>query len=279
MNTEITISGGETYTNSVVWNGNNHQDNHGTNFGDISKDNIQVFLNVYNLENNYLDESLARKIGENQPPNKPLISGPNIGIFNIQYNYTIFTIDPENDNIYYFIDWGDGHTQGWLGPYVSGQEIILSHVFEQNGFYEIKVKAKDENEAESYWSRPFYVTIGNVPPDEPEISGPNSGKIGDSYEYTFITNDKNGDDIYYANIEWGDGSNTSLLGPYESGEFVTVNHIWSEKGTYNIRAKAVDVHGSESDWGEMRVTMPRNHFIKYRFQNLFYFIKELLELL
>jgi hypothetical protein len=70
-----------------------------------------------------------------------------------------------------------------------------------------------------------------------------------------------------------------LLGPYESGEFVTVNHIWSEKGTFTIRAKAVDVHGSESDWGEMRVTMPRNHFIKYRFQNLFYFIKELLELL
>jgi hypothetical protein len=285
MNLDITIPAGETYTNSVTWNGNDHEDNHGTNFGDISKENIQVMLSVYNSDNGYLDESLARKIGENQPPYKPIISGPSEGISGEEYTYTFVSEDPENENVSYYIDWNDGSTQGWIGPYYSNQEVELGHIFSEDGFYELRAKAIDGNGSESYWSRAFSVMIGNIAPDAPEIFGPSSGSMGLTYDYTFITTDKNGDDIYYTEIDWGDGSNTGLLGPYNSGEEFILSHSWTNQGTYYIRAKAKDILGSESTWGELKVTMPRSHntknydqlFLFERFSNFILYLRNFLE--
>jgi len=45
------------------------------------------------------------------------------------------------------------------------------------------------------------------------------------------------------------------------GLIVTVKHTWENKGTYNIRAKAKDPSGLESDWRTLSVTMPRNRMI------------------
>jgi len=97
----------------------------------------------------------------------------------------------------------------------------------------------------------------NEPPNAPAITGPTNGKVGVEYEYNFSAADPNSDDVYYY-IDWGDDSFEEWIGPYASGEIITVNHTWSEKGTYTIRAKAKDVFGAESDWGTLTVTMPKN---------------------
>ena len=95
----------------------------------------------------------------------------------------------------------------------------------------------------------------NQPPNTPGISGPTSGKPGTSYTYTFITTDPDGDAVYFY-IDWDDGTNSSWIGPFASGEEITKSHTWSEKGTYTIKAKAKDISGAESDWGTLVVTMP-----------------------
>jgi len=286
MNTEISIDPFGNYSLSVIWNGNEHQDNHGTNYGDIIKDNIKVTLAVFNQENGYLDESLSRIIDQNLPPNKPTVSGPTEGVSGEEYVFTFVSSDPEDSNLSYFIEWDDGNPQGWIGPYKSNQEIEIGHTYSKDGLYQIKVKARDEDKIESYWSNPYNIVIGNIAPDPPVISGPKSGSVDLLYDYIFKTIDKNGDNIYYTEIEWGDGTNTGLMGPYSSGEEIVLSHTWTEEGTYLIRAKAKDFLDHESAWGELEITMPRTKISKSVFKlpwddifsNMVFYLKQMLNL-
>jgi len=88
---------------------------------------------------------------ENLPPNTPTITGPTNGRIGIEYNFTFITTDPEGDDIYYYIDWGDDTYEEWIGPYISGEEVIVAHTWSEQGAYEIRAKAKDVFGAESGW--------------------------------------------------------------------------------------------------------------------------------
>jgi outer membrane protein assembly factor BamB len=101
--------------------------------------------------------------------------------------------------------------------------------------------------------------FGKLDPDAPSapiITGQTSGIAGTEYEYTFESTSPLGKDVYYY-IEWGDGSKKDWFGPFSSGEDITVNHTWSEQGTYTIRARAKDTENLWGPWGELQVTMPR----------------------
>ncbi|PNX48544.1 MAG: hypothetical protein BV456_09685 [Thermoplasmata archaeon M8B2D] len=93
---------------------------------------------------------------ENQPPQKPTLTGRRIGNNGTSYRYTFFTIDPDGDDLEYYLNWGDdywfGGAAGWLGPYGSGEEIILEKTFMEKGNYTIRVKARDTHGAESEWT-------------------------------------------------------------------------------------------------------------------------------
>lgn len=62
------------------------------------------------------------------------------------------TTDPEDDDVYYFIDWGDSTNSGWIGPNVSSEVITLYHTWNNRGTYTIKAKAKDIYGWESDWA-------------------------------------------------------------------------------------------------------------------------------
>jgi pyrrolidone-carboxylate peptidase len=100
-----------------------------------------------------------------------------------------------------------------------------------------------------------YLSSINIPPDTPIITGPENGTTGEEYTYKFSTRDADIDNVYYL-IDWGDGTNSDWIGSYASGEEITAKHIWNEKGTYIIKAKAKDVFDAESNWATLTVTMP-----------------------
>jgi hypothetical protein len=80
----------------------------------------------------------------------------------------------------------------------------------------------------------FILTSNNQPPTVPIIDGPTYGKAGVAYNYTFVSTDPNGYDVYYR-IVWGDDSpGEHYLGPYPSGLEVTIKHIFYKQGIYNI---------------------------------------------
>ena len=96
------------------------------------------------------------------------------------------------------------------------------------------------------------------PPEKPSIRGPTSGQPGTEYEYKFVTTDPEENDVYYW-IEWfEEDPSAKWEGPYPSGEEITRNHTWYEKGTYTIRVKAKDIYEIESHWATLTVTIPKN---------------------
>jgi hypothetical protein len=99
---------------------------------------------------------------------------------------------------------------------------------------------------------------GNTAPEAPTINGEARGTPGTEYEYTITTTDAEEDTLYYY-IDWGDGTNSGWIGPYDSGEEITVEHTWEEEGTYTVRVKARD--SEESDWGTLTVKMPKTKSI------------------
>ena len=108
----------------------------------------------------------------------------------------------------------------------------------------------------------YFATFGRPiddPPLKPIItSGTTSGIVGVEYSYTSNTTDPDGDPVYYK-WDWGDGTYSSWLGPYDSGETMETSHAWSEKGSYEIRVKAKDIYCAESNWSDpLPITMPVN---------------------
>jgi len=88
------------------------------------------------------------------PPNPPIIYGPASGKTGVSYNYNFVTSDPEGDDVYYRIIWGDGFpVTEWIGPYHSGQLIIVSHTFLETGTFIIQCQAKDTYNALSNWGQ------------------------------------------------------------------------------------------------------------------------------
>jgi len=97
-------------------------------------------------------------------------------------------------------------------------------------------------------------------PAKPEdLDGPTSGKINEEHTYTASTTDPDGDQLYYL-FGWGNGEFSGWVGPYDSGDTAEASYSWSEQGDYEIRVKAKDDHGVQSEWSDpLPVTMPKNN--------------------
>jgi hypothetical protein len=158
-----------------------------------------------------------------------------------------FTGSAENGTEPYswYWDFGDGETSGEQNPI---------HTYDNPGNYTITLTVTDDEDKISVDTTWALIVDVNQPPSAPSITGPTSGKAGTSNDYNFTATDSNGDDFRYY-IDWGDG-NTEWTSLATSGTPLIVSHTWSEKGTYTIKAKAKDVFGAESEWGELEITMP-----------------------
>ena len=94
----------------------------------------------------------------NTQPEIPDIDGPTSGSAGTEYNYTFNSVDPDGDDVYYYILWGDGYKEIWKGPYASGADANIAHTYDREGTYTIEAKAKDTYDAESDWGT-FTVTM------------------------------------------------------------------------------------------------------------------------
>ena len=97
----------------------------------------------------------------------------------------------------------------------------------------------------------------NQPPEAPTIDGPTRGRPGVEYNYTFVTTDPEGDQVYYLVI-WEEEQRSDWLGPYDSNEVITEYHLWAEPETYTIMARAKDDFDAIGDWTILEITIPRN---------------------
>ncbi|MBS3749589.1 MAG: hypothetical protein KGY67_07830 [Candidatus Thermoplasmatota archaeon] len=92
-------------------------------------------------------------------PNSP--TGPSSGRIKEEHTFEAVTTDPDEDELYYLFDWGNGDFSGWIGPYDSGDTAQAIYTWEEKGDYQIRVKAKDEHGKQSDWSDPMPITMPN----------------------------------------------------------------------------------------------------------------------
>ena len=297
-NQAINIPAGGNISDNLVW------DADAAGYPSVSGNNLQFILAVFDdlpvrawsdpfhqgsdpewapFWAYFVDETIADSPPfVNTPPDIPTIDGPTSGVLDISYEFIIETTDPDEHDVYYYIDWGDDTNTGWIGPYESGDEISVENSWSEIGEYDILIKAKDILDDESGWSDPHTIQITeNEAPEVPSIDGPTWGIPGEQYTYEVSSTDPNGDDIIYC-FDFGDDSGEVCLGPFPSGTSQSVNHIWEEKGTYIVKVKATDIHGASSDWATLEVVMPVNkvvnsfiQLILERFPNAFPMIRYL----
>jgi hypothetical protein len=105
-----------------------------------------VNVTITSLSSPWINSSGYIQIIVNNPPSITMIDGIINGNAGVEYPYNFTAIDPDGDNIFYYINWGDGNNTGWIGPYSSGEKIIKNHSWNKKGIYLIKAAAKDINE-------------------------------------------------------------------------------------------------------------------------------------
>ena len=131
-------------------------------FGDNSSSpeqhptHLYTHIGVYTIQLNVTDingkTSMKTKnitVIDNDPPDEPTVTGPILGRAGVNYTYSCKATDPDGNNIYYMIDWGDITGSATLGPYDSGYEAQTIHSWKIAGRYTIQVKATDTHNTQS----------------------------------------------------------------------------------------------------------------------------------
>lgn len=155
----FSINSSANYTYAEVWG------------FDSTSANITQRTPVNNITNNSFSYTLPKTSvlhfiltgtqQTNLPPSTPTKpQGPTSVDIGPVYTYTTYSIDPNNDMIYYVFDWGDGSisTSSLL---FSGATCYMTKIFTTSGTYSIKVKAVDTKGAESGWSESLSVVVSS----------------------------------------------------------------------------------------------------------------------
>ncbi|MFA5101599.1 MAG: C25 family cysteine peptidase [Candidatus Thermoplasmatota archaeon] len=201
--------------------------------------------------------------GANYPPLFGMPSPAN-GSLNqsLSFLWNIPIYDPDGDEFSWTIQCNNGQTNSGTGAANGTKTLALSDMT-YSTTYTVWVNATDPSGSGEYTSSWYTFTTQqqeNNPPDKPETpTGETNGNINIIYTYTTSTTDLDGDQVYYL-WDWGDGTQSTWLGPYTSGATISTTHTWAKKGSYSIKVKAKDTFDAESDWSDpLPVTMPYSY--------------------
>ena len=219
------------------------------------------------------------------PPNPPVTpEGPSDLDIGKVGRFCTTTSHPEGLKVQYRFDWdssGSHDYSYWTNFVTPGTEICLEHSWNKPGVYVVKSMARDEIGASSSWSVGMTIIIGNHPPDKPETP---LKKTRPQISATFSTKttDPDGDNVFYL-WDWGDGTTSNWLGPYESNETVTISHDWAEEGNFKVKVQAKDIYDFESEWSDStQVRLLKSRVVHGYYMNMlerFIFVLQFIKLL
>jgi len=119
--------------------------------------------------------------------------------------------------------------------------------FAYKGFFNLEYGSLNSDSGYVGWIE-YNAEDYNWPPiGSPKLEGPTYMQANVEYMFNFSSIDPEKDFIFYK-YSWDDGNESKWLGPFESGGVVTANHTWEKEGSYNVKVKAKNEFGPESDW-------------------------------
>ena len=200
----------------------------------------------------------------NNPPYQPSNPYPENGSINIATNIILNWTggDPDDsDTITYDVYFGGMLPIQKIASNISNTSINPGNLVKGLTYF-WNVVAWDNHNTSTIGPGWYFTTTNttNHPPDKPtRPNGPTKGKVGREYPYTTTCFDEDDDHMWFI-WDWGDGNYSDWMGPYNSRSLVEANHTWYEKNNYEIRVKARDEHGLESDWSDpLAIRMPKTY--------------------
>lgn len=187
---------------------------------------------------------------KNNAPQTPSIpSGPSYGMINTTYHFSSQTTDIDDDSISFRFDWGNGDTSYWSYFVASGESIVLSNSWTTADTYYIRAQARDKKMHISDWSDSKQVIISsNRLPNSPAfITGPSNGFVNIFYSYSTSAYDPDGDSVAIQ-FDWNNGSISNWTDFIPNYQIITLRNLWTNSGTYSLRARTKDIDGAISSW-------------------------------
>jgi len=156
-------------------------------------------------------------------------------------NFTDKSYDLDGSIVNWTWDFGDGNIS---------YERNATHAYARNGTYTVNLTVRDDDGEANSTLRNIIISPNNAPNTPSKPSGSSSGYTGIRYTYSTSAIDIDGDRVRYY-FDWGDGTGawTDFV---DSGQFAMKKHEWNEQGVYNVKVKARDEHGAESDWSQIK---------------------------
>ena len=208
----------------------------------------------------------------NNPPYLPINPYPENSSINVATDIILIWLggDPDiDDNVTYDVYFGSMLPLQKITSNISTTSINPG-LLTVNLTYFWNIVVWDNQGASTVGSIWHFTTRANNLPNKPiKPTVQKNGKIGQNYSFITSTTDPDGDQLYY-NWSWGDGTYSGWIGSYDSGEDVNQSYSWSKKGVYNIKVKAKDVFGAESDWSDPHVIRMPKSYIHNQFIQLIY---------
>ena len=148
--------------------------------------------------------------------------------------------DPDGYIVSYQWNFDDGTTSDIPNP---------THEFPLNDAYNVRFSVVD-NDGNMDTLFCNIIIQEQSPPDTPDApSGQTDALTGNTYVYTVVTLDPEGDDIQYG-WNFDDGGSIQWSEWYSSDESCSMSHTWNSLGTHLVRVKARDIWGGESNWSD-----------------------------
>ena len=178
-------------------------------------------------------------------PEKP--SGRTRVAIDYSATYSSVTTDPNQDEVFYVFDWGDGLADTTeLLP--SGDAATATHEWASIGVYVVRVRAQDSKGSWSGWSDTLTVTVTLNHPPEPPLRPTHTGidSVGKPIAFTTSATDAEGDSVrikYY----FAEGQVSGYGPQVASGTAYADTVVYSQNGWKLVYAVASD--GTDtSDW-------------------------------
>jgi len=210
-------------------------------------------------------DSMIFKEGDFQVITNFLQSQPELGGYPCwRYDTAVSMLENMSDlNVDYFTSICNathGTSSVFSNVYDLKQEKIWIHYYyNYNNVLEIDLNEELANGERRSYLGSLFEPEDNQPPDKPDApTGEISGLPGEDFDYRASkTPDPNEDNIMYL-FDWDDGTDSGWIMPTVFGS-IKATHNWTERGDYEVKVKARDHYGAESEWSDpFTVTMPKS---------------------
>ncbi|MCK5738543.1 leucine-rich repeat domain-containing protein, partial [bacterium] len=210
----------------------------------------------------------------NHEPEGVILSAiPNPVSMNHPITVQVMASDQDDDSVQVKLYWGDVSFDDYSALAPNGSFFSFTHSYLGPGTYYVNAIVRDSYGLEGDWTETFQITV-TAPNTAPvcQISSltPSPAETGQTVTVRARATDPEGKTVRMQ-VDWGDGDQSGYTNYQSSGHIFEQTHVYSNLGTYSVRAAAQDYEGLTGPWctpTPIIVNNSTNHAPRVQIENI-----------